>query len=209
MRASLSGCIDKGWEVEDLREMLGMKELCLFEMGGELVFGLFALQETIFEGDSPSVSGEGTGGTDDAVTGDEEGDRVGGDCASDGANGLGALDMSGNTPVGDGMAVGDAEEGLPDGDLERCAVEANRNGGVTEDGPLREWRLGGLKNREAAPGSEPVQLGDGTGAEGEPFEARLAQSDPCGFHWGDDREGRDGGFRAGMGRKCRGSGRNL
>lgn len=60
------------------------------------------------------------------MTGDEDGNSVGAVGLCDGAEGCGFADVLREFTVGDGLAVGDGEEGLPDRDLEGCAIEFER-----------------------------------------------------------------------------------
>lgn len=162
---------------------------------GDIVWRLFALQETNFEREAPSVTGEGTGGADDAVTGDEAGDRVGRDGASDGADSLRALEMVGELLVGDGLAGGDAEEVLPDTELEGGAMEANGDGGIAEAVKVGGRRPGIPGDGEPEPIGEAEAFVDGAFAKGEPFEAGLPQAEPSGAVLGAERKGRDGEIR--------------
>src|SRR4051794_11674503 len=70
-----------------------------------------------------SVAGERPVGADDAVAGDDDGDRVAAIGGADRARGPGALDALGELAVADRLAVGDRAQRLPDLLLERRAGE--------------------------------------------------------------------------------------
>ena len=82
-------------------------------------------QEPLFAPEAAAVAGELRAGAaaDDAVAGDDYGDRVAAVSGADCAHGLGVVDSVGDGLVAGGLAVADAEKLLPDLALKRGAVQ--------------------------------------------------------------------------------------
>src|SRR5579863_3186055 len=88
----------------------------------------FEVEQETLELEAAAVAGERAVGADDAVAGDDHGDRVAPVGAADGAACRGASDRLGDLGVGPGLAVGDGDQGLPDAALESGAVRRQRQG---------------------------------------------------------------------------------
>ncbi len=85
----------------------------------------FEGEEEFFGIEAAGVTGQTAVAADDAVAGDDDGDRVGGIGGGYGADGLGVADAAGQFGVGDGGAVGDFQQLRPDRTLEGRSREAN------------------------------------------------------------------------------------
>ncbi len=87
---------------------------------------IFLTEQGAFALDAPAVAGEGAVGTDDAMTGDEDGEFIGGAGPGDGADGLGQADALGNLGVAGGLAEGNFGECPPHALLEGGATDVER-----------------------------------------------------------------------------------
>src|SRR3989344_315529 len=94
---------------------------------------------------APMVVTEDAGGSDDAVAGDEEGDRVPADGGADGALRVRTLDAQRDGAVRREMACGDAQKRFPDFQLEGGALEVELD--AVELLAAREDRQGALLER--------------------------------------------------------------
>src|SRR5579864_3939572 len=75
---------------------------------------LFLLEQRVLAFEAPAVAGQVAVLTDDAMAGNDDGDRIRGAGASDGANRSGLADGSGDFGVRARGAVGDAAKLVPD-----------------------------------------------------------------------------------------------
>ncbi len=89
---------------------------------------LFQGQQRAFQLKAAAVADQSAVAPDNAVAGDDEADGVGADGAPDGAHGARTFDLRGDVAVGARLAVGDGEQGLPDGALKGGAAQVQRKG---------------------------------------------------------------------------------
>ena len=82
----------------------------------------FEGKQFFFDRQASTVSGELTVTADDAVAGNDDGDGIRSVGQADGAGGFGIAGAAGEFAVGDGFAVRDVAEQLPDFELECRAL---------------------------------------------------------------------------------------
>src|SRR5579883_86182 len=111
------------------------------------------------------VAGEGAVGAHDAVTRDDDGDRVGAGGGADGADGGRAPDAPRDLAVRARLAVRDVAQRAPDGELEGRAARGDRQ--VVDrarlSGEVREDRV--AQRAGAATGDELPPVRDGPAGE--------------------------------------------
>ena len=81
----------------------------------------------MFGFEAAGEASEGAGGTNDAVAGHDDGNRIAAVGGADGADGGGMVDLLGDLTIGTGLAEGDGAESIPDFVLERRAVRVERD----------------------------------------------------------------------------------
>src|SRR6185437_6725113 len=98
-------------------------EQALFCCAGEV---LFLLEQRVFAFEAPAIAGQVAVLADDAMAGNNDGDRIRGAGARDGANSSGLADRACDLGVRARGAVGDAAKLVPDAALERGGLHVQR-----------------------------------------------------------------------------------
>jgi hypothetical protein len=111
----------------------------------------FQGQEFFFDGQATAVAGEFSVAADNAMTGDDDGNRIGAVGQADCPRSVGIAEAAGELAVRDGFSVGDFAESFPDGELEYCARGREREieifqvsrevGAELTDGFLQAFRV--------------------------------------------------------------------
>lgn len=153
---------------------------------------MFEGEELLFNGEAAAVSGEFAAGTDDAVAGNDDGNGVRTVGKADGAGGVGVAEAAGNLSVGDGGAVRDAEEGVPDGALEGSARGGEVEVKVAKFAGEIGMKLGGDVGQGGAI-LLPGRVRFGAAGAGEEVDAEEASG------VADEAEGAQGGVDLGVG----------
>jgi hypothetical protein len=96
-------------------------------VGLEECWCFFVVEEPALAFDAAAVAGEGSVGSDDAMTGDDDGDGIGAVGEADRANRRGPADGGGEFAVGSGCTAGNVAQSLPD-----LALEGRAGGGDGE-----------------------------------------------------------------------------